>query len=504
MDPPKELELEQPKRRVGLPSWLARRKPLNPKLMVVDGQATKGEIDVRLPMTIGREPGISLVISHPLVSRKHCELAGREDYLLIRDLNSANGTYVNGKRIHKDVVLKPGDKLTVGPLTFVVVYQQSSKMSSRQVSQRMAEKARKIAQNRGDNPDSVNDDEPTPQPIEAKQTPEKPKQQPVEQPQNFPATASTEVHQVGQSSAKATPAKQAKTVDADSPDYAFTSAAFHGLEEAVALPDSSANGSDSDANDEGSSSMDDLENLGLFLSEAQRLASDERKKAKAKQAKEENNHLSDDVSALLEEDMAARENVPPREGEAGQTMLAGSPETSSRLLDVMVTVKQTENHLFDDEDTSEEESSQSQTGEQASDQKTICRLIACIDLLQQGITEQYHEASVTAQLVSRLQMDQLDLIHEDMDRLAIVTKLLKEQIKASYPKIKVDDRAQLERRLQEALGPKQSGQDSQLDRGVEDLQRWLVTSVSDSRDRQERKWQRLREYLVQLGIDVPS
>jgi len=124
---PQDVHQEEAKRPVGLPPWLSRPKPIKPKLMVVDGHATKDEIDLKLPMTIGREQGLGLVISHPLVSRRHCQLTRRGEVVFLKDLDSANGTTVNGQRV-KEVALKPGDKLTIGPLTFIVVYQPSSKI----------------------------------------------------------------------------------------------------------------------------------------------------------------------------------------------------------------------------------------------------------------------------------------------------------------------------------------------------------------------------------------
>lgn len=43
-----------------------------------------------------------------------------DDELVVRDLNSSNGTYVNGERISGERELVPGDLLTVGDVVFVV------------------------------------------------------------------------------------------------------------------------------------------------------------------------------------------------------------------------------------------------------------------------------------------------------------------------------------------------------------------------------------------------
>jgi pSer/pThr/pTyr-binding forkhead associated (FHA) protein len=70
--------------------------------------------------TMGRAPRADFVVDAALVSRVHCRLtlndAGR---LEIEDLGSTNGTFVNGKKVDKAVLID-GDKLTVGRVEFVV------------------------------------------------------------------------------------------------------------------------------------------------------------------------------------------------------------------------------------------------------------------------------------------------------------------------------------------------------------------------------------------------
>jgi predicted component of type VI protein secretion system len=99
------------------------------KLVVVGGNATKGEIRLRLPMTIGRTKEAGLCIAHPMVSRLHCTLYELDGAIVIRDNNSSNGTLVNGERISESV-LRPGDKLAVGPLTFVAIYRHAGAFPS--------------------------------------------------------------------------------------------------------------------------------------------------------------------------------------------------------------------------------------------------------------------------------------------------------------------------------------------------------------------------------------
>ena len=74
-----------------------------------------------LPSTlcvIGRRKDCEFCIPLAVVSRRHCEINQDEDILTIRDLNSKNGTYLNGHKITISTI-RPGDLLEVGPFKFV-------------------------------------------------------------------------------------------------------------------------------------------------------------------------------------------------------------------------------------------------------------------------------------------------------------------------------------------------------------------------------------------------
>ncbi len=83
-----------------------------------DGSAKEFPVD-RLPAIIGRDEGVRLRIPLPAISRKHCELYDDDGELMVKDLGSANGTYVNGTRSRSSEIT-PGDVLSVGPIVFVV------------------------------------------------------------------------------------------------------------------------------------------------------------------------------------------------------------------------------------------------------------------------------------------------------------------------------------------------------------------------------------------------
>lgn len=91
------------------------------RLEVVGGDAGSKEIPLTLPATIGRGRESSVSLSHPLVSRKHCEIVESQGRVLVRDLESLNGTFVGSERID-EAVLHSGDLLTVGTVTFRAIY----------------------------------------------------------------------------------------------------------------------------------------------------------------------------------------------------------------------------------------------------------------------------------------------------------------------------------------------------------------------------------------------
>lgn len=68
----------------------------------------------KLPAVIGRRPGCDIVLSDSSVSRRHARLDRQDGIYSVTDLGSTNGTKVNGARIAGNVLLSPGDVITLG------------------------------------------------------------------------------------------------------------------------------------------------------------------------------------------------------------------------------------------------------------------------------------------------------------------------------------------------------------------------------------------------------
>jgi DNA-binding winged helix-turn-helix (wHTH) protein len=69
---------------------------------------------------LGRDPGVSVFLDDPNVSRRHARIVISGEGALIEDLQSKNGTFVRGARIEAPSRIADGDKIRLGsvPLTF--------------------------------------------------------------------------------------------------------------------------------------------------------------------------------------------------------------------------------------------------------------------------------------------------------------------------------------------------------------------------------------------------
>lgn len=70
--------------------------------------------------TIGRRSTNDLVLTDTTVSGLHCMIITEEDKIFIQDMNSTNGTYLNGERIFEKTQLHKGDTLILGKQEFTI------------------------------------------------------------------------------------------------------------------------------------------------------------------------------------------------------------------------------------------------------------------------------------------------------------------------------------------------------------------------------------------------
>jgi predicted component of type VI protein secretion system len=91
------------------------------KLIIQTGKLAGKHLTVpSKEVLIGRDEGCYIRMGSPDISRRHCSLRATSEGILVEDLGSSNGTYVNDLRITKPTVLKGRDILRVGPAVFLV------------------------------------------------------------------------------------------------------------------------------------------------------------------------------------------------------------------------------------------------------------------------------------------------------------------------------------------------------------------------------------------------
>ena len=101
------------------------------ELIILDhrGMETRSVV-AHLPAIVGRDLNSDVRLADPWVSRLHCVLNEIEGTLVVRDLGSKHGTFVNGHRGNDTHVL-PGDRLTVGRSQVTVQYRRGERVTMR-------------------------------------------------------------------------------------------------------------------------------------------------------------------------------------------------------------------------------------------------------------------------------------------------------------------------------------------------------------------------------------
>ena len=90
------------------------------RLMSLDYRVPQCDTSLaEVPVLIGCADDAQIRLSDPSVGYHHCEIDRFNGRMIVRDLDSLHGTFVNGARI-RESELNPGDHLAVGMLTLLV------------------------------------------------------------------------------------------------------------------------------------------------------------------------------------------------------------------------------------------------------------------------------------------------------------------------------------------------------------------------------------------------
>ena len=85
------------------------------KILFVRSESQKGlEVEISDVIVLGRSDEADVVLDDPYASDFHMRLVAQENALMLHDLGSTNGTYVNGRRITAPTELRRGDNIQVG------------------------------------------------------------------------------------------------------------------------------------------------------------------------------------------------------------------------------------------------------------------------------------------------------------------------------------------------------------------------------------------------------
>ena len=116
------------------------------KLKAISGAFDGEEVLVDQEKLLGRDPAsVDVVLQGGRISRRHAKLFLQDDQLWVKDLNSANGTYVNGGRVEGEQQLHAGDALQLDVVHFVVVREATAAAETLPVDAVIAEDVTPVA-----------------------------------------------------------------------------------------------------------------------------------------------------------------------------------------------------------------------------------------------------------------------------------------------------------------------------------------------------------------------
>jgi hypothetical protein len=95
-------------------------------------------------LLVGRSSGFQLLLDDTMVSRRHAELVVSDDAVVVQDLGSVNGIYVNARRVQTSQRMSDGDRLQIGQHEFVLhsVVRESALGGDRAMSETLHGEAR--------------------------------------------------------------------------------------------------------------------------------------------------------------------------------------------------------------------------------------------------------------------------------------------------------------------------------------------------------------------------
>jgi pSer/pThr/pTyr-binding forkhead associated (FHA) protein len=92
-----------------------RKRKVGSRVLFVRSESQQGqEFEVNDVIVLGRSDETDVVLDDPYASEFHFRLVSSENGMMLHDLGSTNGTYVNGRRVSAPTQLRHGDTIQVG------------------------------------------------------------------------------------------------------------------------------------------------------------------------------------------------------------------------------------------------------------------------------------------------------------------------------------------------------------------------------------------------------
>jgi len=105
--------------RVGNSAEIASLVPVKAVLRVIE-LGRERIFEGLCPLSVGRDRSCELVLADVEVSRKHARLEAQGGVVFVRDLESRNGTFLNGRRLTSAIEVREGDEIDVGTTRLIV------------------------------------------------------------------------------------------------------------------------------------------------------------------------------------------------------------------------------------------------------------------------------------------------------------------------------------------------------------------------------------------------
>jgi hypothetical protein len=120
-------------------------------LRFISGKYQGGEFPLRMEreIVIGRSSDLDMVLVEDMVSRKHAKIGTMGQQIVIQDLGSTNGTFVNGEKVKK-IRLKEGDRILIGTsIIKLVAVNAQDQLSEAEARARLESNAARRSQQSG-------------------------------------------------------------------------------------------------------------------------------------------------------------------------------------------------------------------------------------------------------------------------------------------------------------------------------------------------------------------